>query len=210
MIIDRLITRSLIGEIKLQRMTFRVLDRLYLFIYRRLPGLALGSNVVFLGKPSIYITNGAAISIGQRTIIMSRNWKAHVNYFAAVKLIADRPNAEIRIGRRVNIASTCIHAYKYIEIGDDCLIGPNANVFDCHGHPTHLNKYQNRRINPEETFPVVIGKRVWLGMNSVVLPGTQIGEGSIISANSVVRGKIPPFSYCVGNPVKIIKDFVKH
>ncbi len=51
----------------------------------------------------------------------------------------------------------------------------------------------------------VIGNDVWLGQNSVILPGVRIGDGTIIGANAVVGSDIPPYSVAVGNPARVIR-----
>ena len=51
----------------------------------------------------------------------------------------------------------------------------------------------------------VIGNDVWLGQNSVILPGVHIGDGAIIGANAVVGSDIPPYSVAVGNPARVIR-----
>jgi len=58
-----------------------------------------------------------------------------------------------------------------------------------------------------ETEPVVIGKNVWIGANSVILPGVKIGNNSVIGAGSIVIEDIPPLSVAVGNPAKIIRQY---
>jgi acetyltransferase-like isoleucine patch superfamily enzyme len=50
---------------------------------------------------------------------------------------------------------------------------------------------------------VVIGNDVWLGVQSIILPGSEIGDGAVIGAGCVVSGKIPPYSVCVGNPGRV-------
>ena len=55
---------------------------------------------------------------------------------------------------------------------------------------------------PEE---IIIENDVWIGQNSIILKGTRIGRGSVISANSVVRGSFPSFSLIGGNPTKLVK-----
>jgi len=54
---------------------------------------------------------------------------------------------------------------------------------------------------------VVIGKNVWIGANSVILPGVKIGNNSIIGAGSTVTEDVPPLSVAVGNPAKIIRQY---
>jgi acetyltransferase-like isoleucine patch superfamily enzyme len=55
-----------------------------------------------------------------------------------------------------------------------------------------------------ESKGVRIGHRVWLGANSVVLDGADIGDDCIVSAGSIVSGSIPPRSIVQGNPAKVI------
>jgi len=47
---------------------------------------------------------------------------------------------------------------------------------------------------------VVIGNDVWIGVDSVLLPGAIIGDGAVVGAGCVVRGSVPPYAICVGNP----------
>ena len=53
--------------------------------------------------------------------------------------------------------------------------------------------------------PIMIGNNVWLGMNVVILPGVNIGDNVIVSANSVVRSDLPPNVVAGGAPCKILK-----
>ena len=51
----------------------------------------------------------------------------------------------------------------------------------------------------------VIGNDVWIGQNALILPGVQIGDGTIIGANSVVGSDVEPYTIVAGNPAKIIR-----
>ena len=51
----------------------------------------------------------------------------------------------------------------------------------------------------------VIENDVWIGQNSVILPGVHIGDGAIIGANSVVGSNVPPYTKVVGNPARAIQ-----
>jgi acetyltransferase-like isoleucine patch superfamily enzyme len=53
---------------------------------------------------------------------------------------------------------------------------------------------------------IEIGDNVFIGMNSVILPGTKIGNNIIIGAGSVIRGNIPNNSIVFGNPGQRIGD----
>lgn len=52
---------------------------------------------------------------------------------------------------------------------------------------------------------VVIGKNVWVGSNSVILPGVKIGDNSVIGAGSTVVDDIPAYNVAAGNPARVVK-----
>lgn len=52
---------------------------------------------------------------------------------------------------------------------------------------------------------ITIGNDVWIGMNSIILPGVKIGNGVTIAAGSVVNKDIPDYAVVGGVPAKIIK-----
>ena len=51
----------------------------------------------------------------------------------------------------------------------------------------------------------VIGNDVWIGYQSVVMPGVKIGNGAIIAAKSIVTKDVPPYAIVGDNPAKLIK-----
>ena len=90
-----------------------------------------------------------------------------------------------------------------LEIKSGTIIGPNLIL-----HSANHKFKQSRFIPYDETFDfrkVTIGENVWVGGNVIIVPGTEIGEGCIIGAGSVVSGKIAPLSIVVGNPCRVIK-----
>lgn len=90
---------------------------------------------------------------------------------------------------------------KYIEIGKNCNIARNAMVL-CHsgetkGGPLNLwKKYGGGRTYHK----VTIGDNVFVGANSVILPGVHIGNNSIVGCNSVVSKNVESGSIVVGVP----------
>ena len=58
---------------------------------------------------------------------------------------------------------------------------------------------------PTSFYNRPIENDVWIGQNSVILPGVHIGDGAIIGANSVVGSDVPPYTKVVGNPARAIQ-----
>ncbi|MBE9067604.1 Vat family streptogramin A O-acetyltransferase [Leptolyngbya cf. ectocarpi LEGE 11479] len=52
----------------------------------------------------------------------------------------------------------------------------------------------------------VIGNDVWIGYESVIMPGVQVGDGAIIAAKSVVVSDVAPYTIVGGNPAKYIRQ----
>ena len=52
----------------------------------------------------------------------------------------------------------------------------------------------------------MVGNDVWIGRNSVILPGVHIGDGAVIAAQSVVSRDVPPYTVYGGNPARFLKD----
>lgn len=108
------------------------------------------------------------------------------------------------MGRGAQIASGCFIAVARggLTIGDHVMISPNCTIltssyiFDRLDMPLHEQGDTSKGVR--------IGHRVWLGSNSVVLDGTEIGDNVIVSAGSTVSGRIPPNSVLLGNPAKVI------
>ncbi len=88
-----------------------------------------------------------------------------------------------------------------VEIGDNVFFAPNVAVYAA-GHPVHPIA---RNSLYEYGMPVKIGNNVWIGGNTVILPGVTIGDNTVIGAGSVVTKNIPSNVIAAGNPCKIIR-----
>lgn len=84
-----------------------------------------------------------------------------------------------------------------IKIGDDVTLAPGVNIL---AHDASTKKY----LGYSKIGNVNIGDRVFIGMNSTILPGITIGNDVIIGANSLVCKDIPNNCVASGNPAKII------
>ncbi len=121
-------------------------------------------------------------------------------YFSATFEI--KPDAKINIGSAAINCFSRIVAAKNTTIGHDVLIAPEVIMLD-YDHHDILNE-QGIHTNPPG--PIVIGDHVWLASKCTILKGSKIGDGAVISANSVVTGKIRGGCMAVGNPARPVLD----
>ena len=105
-----------------------------------------------------------------------------------------------------------IAAAKNVEIGNNVLIASKIFISDiCHGEYADIENMSDPNEHPNDrklsAKPVIIHDDVWIGEMVSILPGVEIGKGSIIGANSVVTKSIPEYSIAAGNPAKVIKQY---
>jgi acetyltransferase-like isoleucine patch superfamily enzyme len=111
------------------------------------------------------------------------------------------PESRFVLGSRTIILQlTFINPTKPVIIGDDTGIGGHCLIFT---HGVWLSALDGYPVSYE---PVTIGKSVWLPWRVTVMPGTTIGEGTVIGANSLVSGSVPPHSLAVGFPARVIRS----
>lgn len=112
----------------------------------------------------------------------------------------------IEVGKNffANYNCTIIDVAK-VRIGDNCQMAPNVAIYTA-GHPVHPD---SRNSLYEYGVEVTIGDNVWIGGNSVILPGVKIGSNTVIGAGSVVTKDIPDWVVAGGNPCKVIRKITE-
>jgi acetyltransferase-like isoleucine patch superfamily enzyme len=99
--------------------------------------------------------------------------------------------------------NTMIDAHESVEIGRDCMIGPQCYITDGdHGY----DKGALIKNQPITSEPVKIEDNVWIGAGSVILKGVTIGSGAIVGAGSVVTKSVQPDTIHAGNPARFIRN----
>jgi len=113
----------------------------------------------------------------------------------------------VKIGKRVLIGFHCVLDEifpDFITIEDDVSLAGKVYIL------THSNPYEYYKGRMRSyVAPVVIKKNAWVTINVTVLPGVTVGEGSVITAGSVVSKNIPDHVVAGGNPAKVLREFPK-
>jgi acetyltransferase-like isoleucine patch superfamily enzyme len=179
----------------------------YLIYLKRRKGVHILGRLKTMGIPIVDICDRGSLFIGDNVTLNSCNRRYHVNMHSPVKIYIDNEDAKVYIGKNTRIHGTCIHAYKEIRIGNNCLIAANTQIFDGNGHELAFDNLDSRMAIKKDGKPIIIDDYVWIGINCIILGGVTIGRGSIIASGSVVTRNIPEFVIAGGNPAIVIKEY---
>ncbi len=92
-----------------------------------------------------------------------------------------------------------------ITFGDNVFIGPNCGFYAA-GHPIDAAQ---RNEGLEIAWPISVGADVWIGGNTVVMPGISIGSNVVIGAGSVVSKDIPDNVIALGAPCRVLRPITE-
>lgn len=110
----------------------------------------------------------------------------------------------IVIGDFVRIGPDChLDGTGGITIGDGTIFGPNVTILTAsHNYDqTDMLPYNNTEL----LRSVTIGRGVWCGRQTMIVPGVSIGDGAVLAAGAVVTRNVDEGTVVGGNPAKIIK-----
>jgi lipopolysaccharide O-acetyltransferase len=164
------------------------------YIFLSVRGYKLSNNIRISRNVYFFQSTENAVSIGFGSEIGSG-----VRIKAGFK-------GKIIIGKHVLIDDySFISSHKLISIGDNVMIAAACYIVDFN-HEYPLSSCEGRlKESSYRGGKIIIGKNVWIGAHTVVLPGVSIGNGAVIGAGSIVTKSIPSYSVAVGNPAKVIK-----
>lgn len=149
-----------------------------------------GYNKEIYVKPSISNPN---IIVGDFTYIADSEFETHVTHHYPWN------NDKLVIGKFCQIAS----GVEFVMNGANHQMNAVTTFpfYTLEGWDTFSPNSSDLPIKGD----TVIGNDVWIGQNSVILPGVHIEDGAIIGANSIVGSNVAPYTIVVGNPAKPLR-----
>lgn len=118
----------------------------------------------------------------------------------------NKENAYLTIGTNTYIGeyNNLRAAGGRLTIGNNCLISQHITIVTSNHNIKKMHLIQEQAWTDKNNY-VTICNDVWIGANSVILPGVTINIGAVIAAGTIVTKDVPPYAIVAGNPAKIIK-----
>jgi acetyltransferase-like isoleucine patch superfamily enzyme len=179
-----------------------VYPRLRLFF--AINGIPWGHGWHFYGVPIIQKHRRSRMAFGPGLQLRSSVRSNPLAPNHPVVLATWRADAVLEIGANFGMTGGTICAARWVTIGDGVAVGANATIIDTDFHPLDS---EGRKSRPSggQAAPVRIEDDVFIGMNSLVLKGVTIGEGSVVGAGSVVTKDVPSGVVVAGHPARIVR-----
>jgi acetyltransferase-like isoleucine patch superfamily enzyme len=103
---------------------------------------------------------------------------------------------DVVVGDRVTIKCG-VQLWDGLRVEDDVFIGPNATFTN--------DRFPRSRVRPTHFLKTIIRQGASIGANATILPGIEIGRGSMVGAGAVVTRDVAPYSLVLGNPARFIR-----
>jgi galactoside O-acetyltransferase len=168
------------------------------------------SRLKYVGK-DVFIDVGVTIWNPQGVEIGDGS---HIDTYCTL-IAGDAPDHFIKIGRYCHISSYCVLSGKggltigdYAAISAGCKVYPSTNYYRnlatgelcvaCAAAPMNMQYIIVKGIK--------IGKCSFVGVNSVLIPGAELGDYTIVGACSLVNSRLPSRCVATGIPARVVKE----
>ena len=171
----------------------------------------IGENTTIGGQKNSQTQIENCVRIGGNSVVASiDNSLLHLDEYVRIgrcATIGCSKNGKIVVGKQ-----TTSNDFLYmgaesslIQIGEDNMFSYYVKVNV--GSHKIIDQISGKEITNYSSIKT--GKHVWVGMGVTLLPGCEVGMGSIIGANAVVNSHIPDNVTCAGNIAKVLRENIQ-
>ena len=181
-------------------MKIRILRFIYSFklLYYNLKGVKFGKRCFVSGFPELRRCKASEIVVGNEVVMHSKK-KYNTLIRLPIAISTVEPGARVELHDHCGLSGCKIVCANHVSVGEYTIIGPDAILYDCKEH----------EYSPEIGWlgrtqrtgkPIIIGKRCYIGMRSIILKGVTIGDDCVVAAGAVVTKDMPSGHIAIGNP----------
>ena len=175
------------------------------------PGLAVSISLALLRgywyKFWLPLT-GRRFSAGKRFLVFGKlrvsgpgvvRFGDNVQVAMTVTPFTHSADALIEVGDRTFLNGSRFGCKDRITVGPDCILA-ECRILDTNFHSVYRARHDP--TSPIVVAPVVLGRNVWICPDAALLPGTIVGENSVVAIGSICRGEIESDAIYAGNPAR--------
>lgn len=115
-------------------------------------------------------------------------------------------SSRIVVGDNTQMAGTRFGSVCEIRIGRDCIVA-DARIMDTDFHSTRADRRWSVDA-PVRVARVAVGDNVWISAGAALLPGTRIGENSVVGFGAVCVRDYPADVVIMGNPARVVSPIL--
>lgn len=178
------------------------ISHIYIFFFRKydkkyFSGSDFQGRLNGLFSPGYRYTVRDAIGCKKQKVNMDVNWPVNPQTVVVGSQNISFDPEDLRI---FQVPGCYYQGIGKITIGKGCYIAPNVGIITANHDLADYTKHSPAK-------PVTIGNNCWIGMNSVILPGVELGDHTVVGAGSVVTKSFLEGNCVVGgNPARKLKD----
>ncbi len=112
------------------------------------------------------------------------------------------PDEDVEVIFSIASSHACyLQAINGIYLGKGTIFAPSVTIVSANHNVSNYNE-------PTRHPPIRIGRYCWIGASSIVCPGVELGDNTIVGAGSVVTKSFPEGHVVIGGvPARVLKDF---
>ena len=165
-------------------------------------------NYKFLNKWSSFKYEQSATLQSMRISAYQKHYDFGENSFVGYNVIINKhhySNCNLIVHNNCHFAEGCVIDYTGgIEVYDDVSMAEGVKILT-HNHDISIHDGLLNKSRPVIYTPLTIKEGAWLGARCMIMPGvTEIGRHAVVSSQTVVVNRVPPYAIVAGNPGKVV------